>query len=167
MSNVTSIGGKAASKELLAASRLIQLDLGGPDYFIRKPDLSGIPVSKELLRGETEEVLFAHRLCIARSRISKAVIRALVISAYAPTREQPNKAMGFNDSKIYGAWQEILDDDDIVGVVEIPRKQLDWMRKFLVDNAVGLHPEMASFRVTLALYLDESEKIAQEEEAPV
>ena len=124
-----------AQRKLLNSAAIVAVDLGAPTYLITAIDRANLSIG---LDGEKDEAL-----------VGANATRFLLVTAVGRTFQE---GMARADGRVWAAWQEVLEDR--TQVAEMPRAQLDWMRRLISSDALKLPPALAEWREACVAYFD-------------
>ena len=124
-----------ARRKLMDASKIVKVDLGAPDYLIG-------PIDREQLSKGPEGMVDESR---AVPNATKLIIWTIIQCAFP-------QGMDRKDGQVWAAWQDVLGENE--PVLEMPRSQLDWLRKHIGNEELKIPFAFAGWREELAGYLD-------------
>jgi hypothetical protein len=118
----------------------------------RKLKLAGAPIAFDF--GAPSMLLSKHEYELMekadyKGREVEQATRAMIIAAVGAAFPQMKKR---EDSKIWAAWLEVLNDDP--STAEVTRGMVDWLRQVVARDDLPVIPPHAQWREALVDYLD-------------
>lgn len=121
-----------AHKRLMVGSKIVKFDLSAPKYMICEADFGN------LVKDVNDKAL-------ATANATRLLISVIVQSTF------PN-GMDRSDGRMWAVWQEFFIEQSLV--LEIPRFQLEWLRKHIINESLKIPHGLSSWREELVRYLD-------------
>ena len=123
-----------ARRKLMSSTQIIKVDLGAPQYNIGPQDRENLAQGPD---GADESRVVMNA--------TKFVVWQIIQSAFP-------QGMDRKDGQMWAAWQDVLGEN--TPVAEMPRSQLDWLRKYIGDDNLKIPFTLANWREELVGYFD-------------